>query len=189
MQVDAILKTLLHGNQLKRTARTGWVQRGVPDAEDVAAHSYGVAFATLIIGQSLSEPLDISKALAIAVLHDLPESLTGDITTPAWRFIPEKSKEIAERNVMEAITDDLGIGKDLFLLWDEYNSESSVEARLVHDADRIDLYLQAMVYERQFGNKFLAEFWENKPVFHFQISQQIYDLIRRRRTDMSNDTR
>lgn len=52
MDVTAVLKTLLHGNQLKRTARTGWVQRGVPNAENVAAHSYGVVFTTLVLAQT-----------------------------------------------------------------------------------------------------------------------------------------
>ena len=37
-----MLELLLHGNQLKRTARTGWVQRGVPLPENVAAHTFGV---------------------------------------------------------------------------------------------------------------------------------------------------
>ncbi|MCZ7670255.1 MAG: hypothetical protein M5U34_25360 [Chloroflexi bacterium] len=45
MDTTAVLKLLLHGNQLKRTPRTGWVQRGVPNAENVAAHS--VAWCTL----------------------------------------------------------------------------------------------------------------------------------------------
>lgn len=79
----AILQTLLHGNQLKRTTRTGWARRGVPDPENVAAHSYGVAHITLILAQLLEQPLDLGRALAMAVLHDLPESLTTDIPRPA----------------------------------------------------------------------------------------------------------
>ena len=52
MDVTAVLNTLLHGNQLKRTARTGWVQRGVPNAENVAAHSFGVVFVALVLAQA-----------------------------------------------------------------------------------------------------------------------------------------
>ena len=51
MDVTAVLNTFLHGNQLKRTARTGWAQRGVPNAENVAAHSFGVVFVALVLAQ------------------------------------------------------------------------------------------------------------------------------------------
>ena len=37
-KTEKLLKVLYHANQLKRTARTGWVQRGVLDPENVAAH-------------------------------------------------------------------------------------------------------------------------------------------------------
>lgn len=36
METENVLAFLLAGNQLKRTARTGWVQRGVAQAENVA---------------------------------------------------------------------------------------------------------------------------------------------------------
>ena len=56
MDVTAVLNTLLHGNQLKRTARTGWAQRGVPNAENVAAHSFGVVFVALCWLRSSRNP-------------------------------------------------------------------------------------------------------------------------------------
>ena len=63
MDVTAVLNLLTHGNQLKRTARTGWVQRGVPNPEDVAAHSYGVVFTALVLAQLIDEPVDLGRAV------------------------------------------------------------------------------------------------------------------------------
>ena len=71
MDVTAVLNTLLHGNQLKRTARTGWAQRGVPNAENVAAHSFGVVFVALVLAQVVEETLDLGRLLAIAALHEV----------------------------------------------------------------------------------------------------------------------
>ena len=183
MDVTAVLKTLLHGNQLKRTARTGWVQRGVPNAESVAAHSYGVVFVTLVLAQVMDEPIDLAKALAIAVLHDLPEGLTTDIPTPAWRYLPNGVKTAVERHAMQDILQDTSYADSLMALWEELHKKETVEAQLVDDADKLDMFVQALVYEEQTGNRHLAEFWQQPYTFHTPIAQAIYDQLRVHRTE------
>lgn len=181
MEAKAILDLLLHGNQLKRTARTGWAQRGVPNAENVAAHSFGVAFATFVLAQVINEPLDAAKALMMALLHDLPEGLTSDIPTPAWGYLPAGLKAQVERSAMQAIVDQSPLAADFMALWEELTAAVTAEARLVHDADKIDLYLQALLYEEQTGNRHLAEFWQDAPTFHFPQAQAIYEALLNRR--------
>lgn len=70
-------------HQLKQLPRTGWAVRGIPVVETVGAHSYGVALWTLWLAQrqNLREPgsIDVAKALSMALVHDLPESSTGDL--------------------------------------------------------------------------------------------------------------
>jgi len=177
----SVLETLLHGNQLKRTARTGWVQRGVANAENVAAHTYGVSFATLILAPTLEEPIELGKALSMAILHDLAEGLTTDIPSPAWRFLPENSKDAAERSAMNEIVDDLDQATGMLEIWEEFREGVTAEARLVHDADKIDLYLQALVYEQQTGNEHLQEFWIKEPALYFGQSRALYEAMRERR--------
>ena len=181
MDVEAIVQMLLHGNQLKRTARTGWVQRGVPHGENVAGHTYGVAYAALILAELVEEAVDLGKALALAVLHDLPEGLTTDIPAPAWRFLPAGVKIDVERGAMAEILEDTQFKEQFMAWWEELHLNESVEARLVHDADKIDLYLQALVYEQQSGNAHLQEFWTITPRFHFAPAQAIYEALRSRR--------
>lgn len=181
MDVSDVISTLLHGNQLKRTARTGWVQRGLQISEDVAAHSYGVAYATLILAQLIDEPVDLGKALALALLHDLPEGLTTDIPAPAWRYLPAGSKADAERGALDEILGEAPFKEQMMEWWKELNDNQSVEARLVHDADKIDLFVQATVYEEQTGNRHLQEFWDVAHRMHFSESQEIYDALRSRR--------
>ena len=178
MDVTAVLQTLLHGNQLKRTARTGWVQRGVPNAESVAAHSFGVVFATLVLAQVIDEPIDLGKALAIAALHDLPEGLTTDIPTPAWRYLPSGVKTAVERNAMQDILQDTPYADDLMALWEELHKKTTAEAQLADDADKLDMFVQAHVYEKQTGNQYLSEFWQKPYTFHTAVAQAIYDQLR-----------
>ncbi|MDX1662602.1 MAG: HD family hydrolase [Candidatus Promineifilaceae bacterium] len=183
MDVESIVQMLLHGNQLKRTARTGWVQRGVPKSENVAEHSYGVAYATLILAELVDEAVDLGKALALAVLHDLAEGLTTDIPAPAWRFLPAGIKLDVERGAMDEILGETQFKEQFMDWWEDLHLNESAEARLVHDADKIDLYVQAMVYEQQTGNSHLEEFWTIAPRFHFPPAQAIYDALRARRAD------
>ncbi len=181
MRIDHLIKLLSNGNQLKRTIRTGWEQRGIPNSENVAAHSFGVVYTALVLCQHIEGPLDLGRVLAMATLHDLPEGQTTDIPTPAWRYLPTNIKEEVERGVMQEILEGVNFGNDLMMLWEEMNGRKTAEAQLVHDADKLDMFLQALMYEQQFGNIQLAEFWETPHVFHFAESQAIYEELRSRR--------
>lgn len=181
MNVTAVIQTLLHANQLKRTGRTGWAMRGVPNPENVAAHSYGVTFIALVLAQLVDEPVDLGRLLAVAALHDLPEALTTDIPTPAWRHLPPGSKPGAERSAMTQMLAGTPFGPDFMALWEELQTGETAVARLVHDADKLDMYVQALVYEQQFGNTQLAEFWQVPPAFHSSQAQALYDEIHARR--------
>lgn len=184
MTAEELITILLHANQLKRTARTGWAQRGVPDAENVAAHTYGVAFAALLLVQVIEEPLDLGRVLSMAILHDLPEGLTTDIPTPAWRYLPPGIKTDVERSAMQEILGTADPTQKLLAYWEALHTSEGLhasetaEAHLVHDADKLDMFLQALVYEEQTGNKHLAEFWTVPHRFHYPEVQAVYDQLR-----------
>jgi len=177
----AVLHTLLHGNQLKRTARTGWGQRGVVGAEDVAAHSFGVVFTALILAQMSDSPLDVGRTLAMAALHDLPEGLTSDIPSPTLRYLPDGVKIGMERAAMDEILANAPYRDDLMILWEELHAVKTAESRLVDDADKLDLFIQALMYEQQTGNRQLAEFWTIPHQFYLPLAQAIYELLREQR--------
>lgn len=181
MDTTAVINTLLHGNQLKRTPRTGWVMRGVPNAENVAAHSFGVVYAILVLAPLVEADINLERALAMAALHDLPEALTTDIPTPAWRFLSSNIKTDSERMAMQEMLGGTGAEERFMDWWEELHAKESAEALLVHDADKIDMFLQALMYEKQAGNKTLAEFWARPFTFHYPEVQAIYDELRARR--------
>ena len=178
MDTTAVITLLRHGNQLKNTARTGWVQRGVPQPENVAAHSYGVVFTAMVLAELVDEEVDNGRLLAIAALHDLPEGLTTDIPTPAWRYLPDGVKTAVERGAMQEITGGTLFADRFMPLWEELHADETIEARLVHDADKIDMFLQARIYQEQTGNRHLDEFWTTPYRFRTPQAQAIYDVLR-----------
>src|SRR5688572_1987599 len=64
--------------KLKRVRRKGWVDRGVPDAESVADHSYRLALLAWAVARQRG--LDADRALKMALFHDLAEAEVGDET-------------------------------------------------------------------------------------------------------------
>jgi putative hydrolase of HD superfamily len=181
VETDSVLELLLHANQLKRVPRTGWVMRGVADAESVADHSFGVAFISLLLAEIVKPPLDKSKILTIALLHDLPESVLSDIPTPAARHFPSGTKKEAELEVLDALL--YGIpevsNEQWRNWWQEFEDGTSAEARLVRDADRLDMFVQAYVYEQTTGNRWLEEFWASPEVasFEFAAARALYETL------------
>ncbi|MGD1994262.1 MAG: HD domain-containing protein [Anaerolineae bacterium] len=180
MNPSTALHLLLDAHRLKRIPRTGWVMRGVTDAESVGDHSFGVAFISLILAEMVDCSLDKAKLLTIALLHDLPESVVGDLPTPAEVHFPPGAKPIAEMEALNALLGRLPWAERWRSWWREFEEGTSVEGRLARDADRLDMLIQAHVYEQTTGNRLLEEFWPcaGDLSFEFPATQALYEELR-----------
>lgn len=150
-------RELLEALGLKDVTRAGWLRVGVEQPESVAAHSWGVAYLVL----ALCPPnLDRGRALAIAVLHDVGEVRTGDITPHDG--VPAKDKHAAEHAAVVGLTAPFAHAADMVALWREYEHGTSAEGRFVKACDKLDMALQAERYRspnvdtRQFVESALA---------------------------------
>lgn len=140
-----MIEALLDALALKQVDRAGWVREGLPHPESVAAHSWGVSWLVL----ALAPPaLDRGRMLTYAVLHDLAEAWTGDVTPHDG--MPTAQKHARERSAMQALTERLG-RPDLLATWEAYERQDDEEARFVRQLDRIDMALQARRYARDHG--------------------------------------
>ncbi|GJN18262.1 hypothetical protein PR202_gb05405 [Eleusine coracana subsp. coracana] len=63
-----------------------------------------------------------------------------------------------ERCIKIAIVHDLAEADEIKELWEEYENNSSIEANLVKDFDKVEMILQALEYEKEHG-KVLDEFF------------------------------
>ena len=127
---------------LKEVARAGWLRAGVSAPESVAAHSWGVAWLVL----ALCPPeLDRGRALAMAILHDLGEVRTGDITP--HDHVTRDDKHAAELAAVRAILAPLESAAELEAMWREVEGGQSAEARFVKACDKLDMALTARHYE------------------------------------------
>ena len=129
--------------------------------------------------EGLQRSLDIGRVITIAVVHDLAESLLTDLPKRSTQLLGKEAKHAAEAEAMRVILEPLHNGEEYLRLWEEYNSAASPEARLVRDADKLEMMHQALVYERA-GNRSLQEFWEAGD-WQYAVSQRLYADLRRER--------
>jgi putative hydrolase of HD superfamily len=169
-----MLKTLIEIQRLKSLERTGWMLRGLPPgAESVAAHSYGVAVAAMMLADTLRErgvALDIERVLRVALMHDWAEARLGDMPRTGSVYFSADERRRAERAAFDDIA--LGLGASFETkyseLHEDYEERGSLEARLVKAADIIDLLAQALAFERA-GVRGLDEFWEGVAEREFHL--------------------
>ncbi|NTV23191.1 MAG: HD domain-containing protein [Nanoarchaeota archaeon] len=141
-------------SRLKSLDRTGWTRHNIPDHETVASHSYSVALLSMVCSDELG--LDCEKCMRLALVHDLAESVVGDMTP---HEISSDEKHRLEKKAIFEIAKEVGSPK-LMQLWEEYESGKSEEAKLVKELDKLDMVLQAKEY--QAGGKDLSEFFAAK---------------------------
>jgi len=172
--------------KLKRTPRTGWKMRGVKNSESIADHS----FRTVLIGMVLAdlEGLDTEKVMRMLLLHDIEESITGDITT----LVKEKmDKEELNNKQREAVKKALSLlPKDLrsnyLLLWNEMEEEKTVEAKFCKDIDKLEMMIQLVDYEDEdeTNKKKLKEFWSREDINtpkRIETLVKIYEELKKER--------
>ena len=133
--------------ELKNVPRQGWKEKlEIVNPESVAEHSYSTAIIAMILSDL--EGLNSEKIIKMALLHDLTESIIGDIIPGS---ITKNEKVRKENIAMKQILKNLPnkIAKQYFEIWNEYQKNSSEESKLLHDIDKLEMALQAKFYQNK----------------------------------------
>jgi 5'-deoxynucleotidase YfbR-like HD superfamily hydrolase len=140
---DALLAFFHLSERLKGELRHSWLSTS--RQESVAEHSWRMSLIVMMMAPMLGEPVDLLKALKMALLHDLPEALAGDVPVFAYQEEggPEARLEL-ERQAMLTILRGAPepMATEFFDLWMEFEQQDSVEAKLVKAADKLEVQIQ-----------------------------------------------
>jgi putative hydrolases of HD superfamily len=189
MKYRDVMKFARQVEKLKQIPRTGFVDRHIRNPDTVAEHSYRAA----VMGMLLSDinGMDTEKIIRMLLLHDIEESVTGDIPRNIKSKMSEKQLASLRRRQVSAVKKILvcfpkGIQKRYFDLWLEMEECETKEAKFCKDIDRLELVLQLLDFERQDkGNKKKLEiFWnrhENNTPTRVDSIIKIYEGIRKDR--------
>ncbi len=145
---------------LKKIPRQGWIDKlSIESPESVADHSYSMA----IIGMVISDLQNYNseKILKMILLHDLAESKIGDYTP---KQLNKEKKNKLENNAFNEIIKNLPdlIKSQYLQIWQEYQENNSLESKIVHQIDKLEMALQAKVSEKDgYSKEKLETFFES----------------------------
>jgi len=158
IEEEGLIKFLKMAGQLKKELRRGWlIKAGVLNPESVADHTFRVVLLSMVLGDL--RRLDVEKMMKLAIIHDLGESLTGDITP--MDTDRKKTKERDESNAIKELFDCLPetLKENYLQLWNELCAGSSAESKIVSEVDKLEMALQASEYiEEGYSKERLNEF-------------------------------
>lgn len=133
-------------NKLKNIIRTGWINWNVNKErlESVAEHIYSTQMLAIAMKSEYEYELDIMKVIYMLAIHELGETVIGDLTLFQ---ISEKDKEKIEHEAVSKILGGLLDGeyiKELFLEFDSHNTKESLFA---YQCDKLECDLQSKMYD------------------------------------------
>ena len=155
--IEDFLKTSAN---LKNISRQGWIDKlSLENPESVADHTFSMAIMGMVISDL--ENLNSEKILKMILLHDLAESKVGDIV-PDKMSVEEKQR--LENSAFDQIVKTLpeSIIPNYVSIWKEYQENNSIESQIVHQIDKLEMALQAKIYQFQgYSKENLESFFES----------------------------
>merc|ERR1719468_212975 len=131
--------------------------------------------------------LDSGKCVKMALVHDLAESLVGDLVVEGNKQdnISREEKIRRERDALHGICDDLGgpAGEEIRALWEEFETGESAEARHLRDLDKFEMVLQASEYEESQKIPLPDFFRTTEGKFGTPLFQALDGEVRKRRSE------
>jgi 5'-deoxynucleotidase YfbR-like HD superfamily hydrolase/biotin operon repressor len=136
---------LFEAGHLKHLPRAGWLLLGIVQPESVAEHSFRVGVVGVVL--AAIEGADPGRTAALALLHDLHETRIGDVPSVGRAYVSTAAPEAVSAHQTAAMPDP--VAKTVQDLTAEYEANETIEARLAHDADKVETLLQAIEYQAQ----------------------------------------
>jgi putative hydrolase of HD superfamily len=158
---------------LKTIKRSGWIHKSnITSPESVADHSYSMCMMSMILAEIMN--LDSGYIMKMVIIHDLAESMVGD-------HMPDnkssEEKQLLEDKAMKKIISKLpnSLRKNYLCIWNEYNNNITVNAKFVHNMDKLEMALQAKEYEFEgYPKEVLQPFIKSATDY---ISKERFDLV------------
>ncbi len=139
-RLEAIARFLFEAQMMKRTPRTGFAFLG-KGKESIAEHTCGVMIIAMVLA-SLVKDVDVNRLLKICLIHDMAEIRTGDANA-VYKLYVKMDEEKAFSDMLSELDKDFC--NEITQLYREYVEAETLEAKLAHDADQLDMVLSLKV--------------------------------------------
>jgi putative hydrolase of HD superfamily len=170
-------------DRLKMIPRSGWISHGIQlnDVESVADHTFSTAALAMLLADMEADSgrhVDVERVLRMAMLHDLAEGLTFDISKSYLEYIGNRGEAIKQQLEQSAWNHIIGgirsrpIKTKYIQLQSEFNAAKTFESQIVHAADKLDILFQINAYLRKgYSRRMLSDLWisTNRSLARFHL--------------------
>jgi putative hydrolases of HD superfamily len=153
-EINCLNKFTLPYYKLKELLRTGWVQKlGIENSESVASHTLLMIIIVLYLSSKYSYSCKKKlKLIEMVLVHDVAESLIGDITPETMDILKKKEMEDeAFSHILKNVMPN-NLKAELSAAWNEYQDDKTIDSKLVHLVDKLEMILQANFYQENKKN-------------------------------------
>ncbi len=141
--------------RLKRLTRQGFITSGGFnrwDTDSIADHIGLVALISFTLAVELKEcnqvDIDPYHVTALALVHDLGESILGDVNSEGKKRYYE-NYSASEKKAFSDLVGNLLCGDQLIAWFDEFEACSTTEAKIVRFADSLDAWMHVVPRSQQ----------------------------------------
>ena len=145
---ENVIKYYVLCNKLKNVIRTGWMDWKVQRdrIESVAEHIFGVQMLAIAMKSEFEYDIDIMKVIYMLAIHELGETVIGDLT----QFQIDKiQKEKIEHEAVHKILSSLIDGEQIEKLFLEFDAHETPEAMFAYQCDKLECDIQCKLYDQE----------------------------------------
>ena len=143
---ESVINYYVICNRLKNVIRTGWKNWNVQREriESVAEHIFGVQMLAIAMKSEYQYDVDIMKVIFMLAVHELGETVIGDLT----QFqISKEEKEKLEHQAVNKILSGLLDGNQIEQLFLEFDAHNTKESIFAYQCDKLECDLQSKLYD------------------------------------------
>ena len=145
---ESVINYYVICNRLKNVIRTGWKNWNVQREriESVAEHIFRVQMLAIAMKSEYQYDVDIMKVIFMLAVHELGETVIGDLT----QFqISKDEKEKLEHQAVNKILSGLLDGNQIEQLFLEFDAHDTKESIFAYQCDKLECDLQSKLYDEE----------------------------------------
>jgi len=173
-KIKKLMKFYLLATKLKYKIRAGWDKDGwnvkAERIESIAEHVFGVCILAISIDSEFDMDIDIEKVVKMLVLHEIGETIIGDITPFDGVSIDEKNN--IEHAAWKKLLNGLIKEEELYDLLIEFDERQTNDAKFAYLCDKLEADIQSKVYE-DLGYQRSLDDQENNKCYKYPRIQEI----------------
>lgn len=144
---------LLYEVGCMRFLQRNWRQFLNADFSNETEHTFRVIWIALVLAKQ-ERVRSLGKIVQMALVHDIGESRSGDVHYVSRQYT-KRDEELAVKDVFQGTS----LDAEMFKTWKEYEERNTIEAKIVKDADNLDVEFE--LKEQEAKGEQIGKYWRD----------------------------